>query len=244
MLLNPVYYLAEGVRRLFKSGLLLLVGAGCFSASCYRPLSAEMKIQSLKAVNLEETLSRRDELMMTWSLTAFDSQNRLVGVINNAWGVETVKKGAVVSLANQAPISLPIPKNGKVVASLVLLEVDDYSQAEQLIKRVKNVNQWVQVPVGLFVLSAEVLTPLKYVTLGLAAAGLSVELADRLDANDVLGQSSVELRDTDIRKSKQTAMHVPAHFTGQHLRDSFDYQVEYDIRTKQVRVKPTGKNKS
>ncbi|MFC5407887.1 hypothetical protein ACFPMF_01105 [Larkinella bovis] len=218
--------------------VLILLLSAC---SSQKPLTAEMRLNSLKAINLEETITRRDELMMTWSLTAFDRQNRLIGVASSAWGVETVKKGAVLSFEKQAPVQLTVPKGGKVVASLVLIEVDDYSKAQQLIKRIRDINGWIQVPAGFFELGTELLTPLKYVTTALTAAGLGVQLTDRLDKDDVLGQSSVELRDsTDSRKRKQTSViHVPARFSGRHLRDSFEYQVEYDIQLKRLKIKPT-----
>ncbi|MGM9510125.1 hypothetical protein ACS5NO_20485 [Larkinella sp. GY13] len=209
------------------------------ACSSQKPLTAEMKLSQLKAVNLEETLTRKDELMMTWSLTAFDSKNRLVGVASSAWGVEKVQKGAVLSFENQAPVQVSMPKGGKVVASLLLIEVDDYSQAQQWIKRVRDINGWIQVPVGFFEIGAELLTPLKYVTTALAAAGMGVQLTDRLDKDDILGQSSVELRDSsNDRQKKETAMHVPARFSGRHLRDSFEYQVDYDIRLKRIKIKP------
>ncbi|RRB06472.1 hypothetical protein [Larkinella rosea] len=163
-----------------------------------------MKLNRLKAVNLEETISRKDELMMTWSLTAFDSQNRLVGVASSAWGVEKVKKGAVLSFENQAPVQLAIPKGGKVVASLLLIEVDDYTQAQQFIKRIRDVNGWIQVPVGLFEIGSELLTPLKYVTTALTAAGLGIQLTDRLDKDDILGQSSVEVKDSSKDPKKKS----------------------------------------
>ncbi|GAB3335990.1 hypothetical protein GCM10027299_45560 [Larkinella ripae] len=217
--------------------LFFLVLSAC---SSQKPLTAEMKLGSLKAVNLEETITRKDELMMTWSLTAFDRQNRLVGVASGAWGVENVKKGAVLSFENQVPVQVTIPKGGKVVASLVLIEVDDYTQAQQLIKRIRDINGWIQVPTGFFELGTELLTPLKYVTTALTAAGLGIQLTDRLDQDDILGQSSAELRDSpEARKSKKPAiMHVPARFSGRHLRDSFEYQVEYDIQLKRIKIKP------
>ncbi|MFD1142958.1 hypothetical protein ACFQ4C_17665 [Larkinella insperata] len=221
-----------------KPYLLLLVLA-ISACSSQKPLTAVMKPGSLKAINLEETITRRDELMMTWSLTAFDSGNNLVGVASSAWGVETVKKGAVRSFDQQTPVQVTIPKGGKVVASLVLIEVDDYSQTQQLIKRIRDVNGWIQVPVGFFELGVELLTPLKYITTALTAAGLGIQFTDRLDKDDVLGQSSVELRDTpETRKKGESVMHIPARFTGRHLRDSFEYEVQYDIQLKRMKIKP------
>ncbi|WP_266365460.1 hypothetical protein [Tellurirhabdus rosea] len=204
-------------------------------AGCTKPLTAELRLRSLKANNLEETISRKDEVMIAYSLTAFDSKNQMVGVVNNAWGVQTMTKGMSTTLASQAPVQLEIPKGGKVVASLVLIEVDNYAEAQSLVGRIQQVNKWVQVPAGFLALGVEALTPLKYVTLGLTAAGLGVQLADRLDDDDLLGQSSVELKDTELQKSPQKLLRIPARFTGENLRDSFDYQLEYDVQLKRMR---------
>lgn len=210
----------------------------CLTA-CQRPLTTEMGLNQLRALNLEETISRRDEVMLAYSLTAFDRNNQMVGVVNNAWGVQSMKKGVTYPLTSQPPIAIQMPKNGKVVASLVLLEVDNFSQAQTLVQQIQKLNRWVQVPVGFLALGIEALTPLKYLTLGLTAAGLGVQFTDRLDDDDVLGQSSVEWKEVDFRKKAPTQHRIPARFTGKNFRDSFDYALEYDVRLHRVRLKAT-----
>lgn len=211
-------------------------------ASCAapRPLTAELKPNTLKANNLEETLSRRDEVMLAYSLVSYDAQNKAVGVVNGGWGVQSMKKGAAADLMQAVPVQLPMPKNGRIVASVVLIEVDDYKQASDLIGKIQKLNTIVSIPVGLLLSGVEALTPLKYVTAGLAAAGLGLQFANQLDDDDVLGQSSVELTDAAMRKSRKRLMRVPAHFTGQHLRDSFDYELTYDLTLKNVKLEPSG----
>src|SRR4051794_31800847 len=122
--------------------LLSLLVSVAMQLSCTRQpaLTAELTPRSLKAVNLEETLTRRDELMMAYSLTSYDAQNKAVAVVNGGWGVESVQKDQQLDLQATAPqgehnpanpISLVIPRNGRIVASLVLIEVDNYNQARQ-----------------------------------------------------------------------------------------------------------------
>jgi len=227
------------IRNLPLGLILATLLTGCAAPTVYM---TEMRLRSLKANNLEETVSQRDELMIAYSLSAFDSKGQLVGVANHAWGVESVRKGAVIGFTSQPPVEIQLPKDGKVVASMVLIEVDDYQSAQGLIDRIRKVNGWVQVPAsaGILLLGTEMLTPLKYVTTALAAAGLGVQLADRLDNDDLLGQSQVELKDADVRQKKQTYVRVPARFTGENVRDAFDYQLEYDVQLRQVKLKPGG----
>ncbi|MCK8494221.1 putative manganese transporter [Spirosoma sp. RP8] len=218
--------------------LMLLVG-------CARPTSlvAELAPRSLKAVNLEETLSRRDELMMAYSMTSYDAKNKSVSVVNGGWGVVTVQKGQQLDLSaagpdKALPISLELPKNGRIVASLVLIEVDDYNRAKQMLDRVRQVHNIVAGPAAFLITAAEVLTPLKYVAAGLAASGIGLKLVDQFDDDDLLGQSSVDLYEAELRKKKQQLVHVPTVFTGQNLRDAFDYRLDYDITLKSVKIRP------
>lgn len=202
-------------------------------------LMAELQPRTLTALNLEETLSRRDEVMLAYSLTAYDAQNKAIAVVNGAWGVETVKKGQVSTLSSNAkPIHLVLPRRGRIVASVVLIEVDDYARAGELLGRIQKIQNVVSVPVGLILSATEVLTPLKYVTAGLLAAGLGLRLTDHFDTDDVLGQSSTELRDTDGLRLGQRLMHVPAEFSGQHLRDRYQYKLTYDVALKTVKLAP------
>ncbi|MBO0947606.1 hypothetical protein [Fibrella forsythiae] len=220
------------------SGLALFLLASCAAP---RPLTAELKPNLLKANNLEETLSRRDEVMLAYSLVSYDANNKAVGVANGGWGVQVMTKGASANLSQAAtPVRLPMPKNGRIVASVVLIEVDDYNQASELLGKIQKVNTVISVPAGILLAGAEALTPLKYVAAGLAAAGMGLQFANQLDDDDVLGQSSVELTDASVKKSGKRRMQISAHFTGQHLRDSFDYDLTYDLTLKNVKIEPSG----
>lgn len=204
-------------------------------------LTAEMQPRSLKALNLEETLSRRDEVMLAYSLTAYDAQNKPVGIVNGGWGMASVRKDQVVNLNQQAqPLQLTVPKNGRVVASVVLIEVDDAGQAGQMLTRLRQIHNVVSVPVGLLVTATEILTPLKYVTAGLVAAGLGVKLLDQLDDDDLLGQSNAELSAGDLTTNKTglTTRTVTVDLKGTNLRDTFQYQLSYDLRLKRAKLAP------
>ncbi|WP_460975266.1 putative periplasmic lipoprotein [Spirosoma knui] len=227
-----------------RSCLLCLIPMLAFVGCARQPaLTAELAPRSLKAVNLEETVSRRDELMMAYSLTSYDAANKPVAVVNGGWGVETVQKGQTLDLQASGPrqaqpIQLELPRNGKIVASLVLIEVDDYNRAKQLLEQVRKVHNLVSGPAAFLITATEVLTPLKYVAAGLAASGVGLKLVDQLDDDDLLGQSSMEIAEAQFRQKKQRFVRVPAIFTGQNLRDAFEYRLEYDITLKTVKIRP------
>ncbi|MCX6217564.1 hypothetical protein [Spirosoma sp.] len=229
--------------RIIVTLFILIQTTGCVRQSA---LTAELSPRSIKAVNLEETITRRDELMMAYSLTSYDAANKAVAVVNGGWGVETIQKDQQLDLQaapsgehNPAkPIHLPLPRNGRIVASLVLIEVDDYSQARQTMAKIQKIHNIIALPAGLLLTATELLTPLKYVSAGLVASGVGLQLLDKLDEDDLLGQSSVELREADVRKKKQQFIRVPAIFTGQNLKDSFDYRLDYDITLKAVKIQP------
>ncbi len=221
---------------LYLSTILVLSLMACARQTAF---TAELQPRTLTALNLEETLSRRDEVMLAYSLTAYDARNKAVAVVNGAWGVETVKKGQRITLPpNARPIHLTMPRHGRLVASMVLIEVDDYSRTSEMLSQIQKIHNIVSVPVGLLLSATEVLTPLKYVTAGLMAAGLGLKVTDHLDTDDVLGQSSTDIRDDAVRQRKQPVIHVPAQFTGQHLRDRFQYELTYDVALKTVKLAP------
>lgn len=234
-----------------RISLILLVLVQITGCARQPVLMAELVPRSIVAENLEETLSGRDELMMAYSLTSYDAQNKPVGVVNGGWGVEPIKKGQTIDLQSTGirseehaptehqpakPIQLTLPKNGKIVASLVLIEVDDYNQARQTLAKIQKIHNLVAIPVGLLLTATEVLTPLKYVSAGLIASGIGLQLLDKLDDDDLLGQTSVELHESALRKQKQRLTRVPAAFAGRNMSDSFAYQLTYDVVLKTVKL--------
>ena len=121
------------------------------------------------------------------------------------------------------------------------MEVDDYERASQLLDQVRRVHNIVAIPAGLLLTAAEVLTPLKYISAGLVASGVGLKLVDRFDTDDLLGQSSVDLREADLRAKKQPLVRVPVVFEGQHLRNKYRYELTYDIRLKTAQIRPVDK---
>ncbi|GHB62828.1 hypothetical protein GCM10007390_15830 [Persicitalea jodogahamensis] len=201
-----------------------------------------MEIMRLEAVDLEETLTLRDELMMAYSLTSFDAAGKAVAVSYGSWGIVEAKTGQVFPEKDFQFIQIPLPRNGKIVATLALVEVDDYAQAQKTLATIRKYHDFIKVPAALAELADVALTPLKYLSLGLTAAGVGFQLADRLDADDILGQNSAEL---GYRKAVENPLwKVPLTFKDSHLKSSFHYELSYELRSQTVQVKRRTRPKS
>ncbi|MPR32988.1 hypothetical protein [Salmonirosea aquatica] len=217
--------------------LLLLL-----SASCAKQTVTSFQITSLKALDLEETLTRKDELLMAYTLTSFDASNKAVAVSTGSWGVQEAKTGQEFRENAFQPISIPLPKNGKLVATVVLVEVDDYASAQKTLTEIRRYHDYIKIPAALAELADVALTPLKYLSLALSATGVGFQLADRLDDDDLIGQNNTEL--TYQQALLSADLKVPLTFKGGHLGSSFHYELNYDLRTQTVRVGRTRKPKS
>ncbi|WP_247235472.1 hypothetical protein [Telluribacter sp. SYSU D00476] len=223
--------------RFIKRGVLAGVAVATMAA-CQAPKQTltSLQVTSLRALDLEEKVTRSDELLMAYSLTAVDANGRALETINGSWGIQEARKGQVFAEKAFQAIQIPIPKNGRVVASLVLVEVDDYDKARKTLTEVRKYHDIVKVPAGLAELADIALTPIKYLSLGLSAAGVAFQLADRLDNDDILGQHSTEL--TYEKALVTPLLQVPLQFKGNNLGNSFHYELAYDLRTSTVRLKP------
>ncbi len=209
--------------------LLLLL-----STSCARQTLTTMQITRLQAVDLEETVTRRDELMMAYSLTSFDAAGKAEAVSNGSWGIVEAKTGQVFPEKEFQSIQIPLPKNGKVVVTLALVEVDDYAKAQKTLATIRKYHDFIKIPAALAELADMALTPLKYLSLGLSVAGAGFQLTDRLDADDILGLNSTELSYQKALASP--SLKVPLTFKDSHLKSSFHYELIYDLRSRTVKV--------
>ncbi|MBU1821305.1 MAG: hypothetical protein KKG00_07310 [Bacteroidetes bacterium] len=218
--------------------LLLVLLTACQPA---RQTLTSMQVTSLKALDLEETVSRQDELLMAYTLTSFDQHGKAVAVSTGSWGIQEAKTNQAFSEKAFQPIEIPLPKNGKVVASLVLLEIDDYENARKTLTEIRKYHDYIKVPAGLAELADVALTPIKYISVALSVAGIGFQLADRLDDDDLLGQNQSEL--TYQQAQTSPVKRVPLTFKNSHMGSTYHYELAYDLRSQSVRVKPVRKAK-
>ena len=190
----------------------------------------QFQVKSLKAINLEEELTFADEVVLTYSLTALDENNKVVQVANGSWGVESMKKGQVVLGDKFKNIELQIPPKGKVLSSVVLTEIDDYQKAQNMVKKINEFGGLGKIP-AIFISLGEFETPLAVVFASLQAAGIGLKAAEKFDQDDLLGQSTFDLNVSTI-SDKQKMYPINLIFEGEHLKNKFRYELNYELKIK------------
>ena len=189
---------------------------------------AIFQVKSLKAINLEEELTFADEVVLTYSLTAVDENNKVVQVANGSWGVESMKKGQVALSEKFKIIEMQIPLKGKILSSVVLTEIDDYQKAQSTVKKINEFGGLGKIP-AMFITLGEFETPLAIVFASLQAAGIGLKAVEKFDQDDLLGQSTFDL-DVSTLSSSQKKYPINLIFEGEHLRNKFKYELNYELK--------------
>lgn len=186
-----------------------------------------LQINSLEAINLEEDLTFADEIVLTYSLTAIDKNNRVIQVANGSWGVESMKKGQIALKERFKPLELIVPSKSTVLSSVVLTEIEDYKKAQNTIAKINSFGGLSKIP-ALLVSLGEYETPLAVVVASLQAAGIGLQVAERFDKDDLLGQSTFTIKMDTVSQAKQVVP-VALNFEGEHLKNTFQYRMKYEL---------------
>lgn len=189
---------------------------------------AVFQVKSLKAINLEEELTFADEVVLTYSLTAVDENNKVIQVANGSWGVESMKKGQIALEDKFKTIELQIPLKGKVLSSVVLTEIDDYKKAQSLVKKINELGGLGKIPT-MFIALGELETPLALVFASLQAAGIGLKAVEKFDQDDLLGQSTFELKVSTL-SATQKMYPINLIFEGEHFKNTFKYELNYELK--------------
>jgi hypothetical protein len=190
-----------------------------------------LQVKSLKAIDLEEDLTLADEVVLTYSLTAVDENNKILEVANGSWGVESMKKGQIVLGEKFNPISIQIPQKGKVLSSVILTEIDDYQKAQNIVNKINTIGGLGKIPT-MFMSLGEYETPLAIVFASLQAAGIGLKAVDNYDKDDLLGQNKYNVF-TDRLPQMPKTYPINLVFKGEHLKNTFHYELSYDLTIKE-----------
>ena len=219
---------------LIKSLIAILIFTSCKSTKPLAPRivlknekTVTLQVNSLEAINLEEDLTFADEIVLTYSLTAVDENNKVIQVANGSFGVESMKKGAIVLRERFKLLELIVPAKSKVLSSVVLTEIEDYKKAQNTVLKINSFGGFSKIP-ALFLTLGEYETPMAVIFASLQAAGIGLQAAERFDKDDLLGQSTFEVKMDTISRAKQVVP-IDLNFEGEHLKNSFQYKMKYEL---------------
>jgi hypothetical protein len=199
----------------------------------------QLKVNSLQAKSVQEkgVLGSQDgdELTLVYALQAYDERGALVAVNTGYWGTRTIAEGSMIPAAEFDKISVRVPKDGKVLAALALLEIDDY-KGERRIAQVKSRTRVERQPSFMQATSFnedQHLAPLELITKALAVAGYRNFMSKHLtvSTNDDLGGTKKVMETTDLSRimSGGRAGQETVELDGSQVNENYFYVLKYDL---------------
>jgi hypothetical protein len=120
------------------------------------------------------------------------------------------------------------------VASVALVEVEDYSRAQQLVTRIRTYTGLAGGAATLLSVP-ELGSPLGYLALSLQAAGIVLQQPEWFDADDVLGADTFTLSGAQLRARRPVRYPIPRRFRGERPLSRYDYELTYEVRLDRAR---------
>lgn len=213
------------MRKLLFCVLLAGLLPGCKTAKVAPPRDRVLILAptELNAVSIQESLTRYDELMMAWSVSVLNSKNQLVSTAHAAWGVQKTRKGD--RFTDFQPVKVVVPPESKIVATAVLMEIEDYSKAQRLVGQIRKYTGMAGSAAALLE-ATEVTNPLGYLVMSLQAAGIALDHSDKLDPDDVLGTWNLDRRDSELVRG---TVNIPVRFQKSARFNRYRYDVKFRI---------------
>ena len=202
-------------------------------------LVVRLKINSLHAKEIQEKgvlgTEDGDELTLVYTLKAYGENGDLLAVNNGYWGTRTIAQGALIKPDEFDQISVRLPKEGKIILALSLIEIDDY-KGERRIAKVKPHTKSERHPNFLRISNFEEdqnRPSLELITASLQVAGYRNFMRKHLtlSANDYLGGTKQILDAADLGKieSKASSGQETYEMDGSQINENYLYVLKYDL---------------
>ena len=203
-----------------------------------------MQVNSLlaKAVQEKGVLGTQDgdELTLVYSLSSYDDKGTLISVNNGYWGTRTIAEGSLIKANEFDQIKVQIPREGKVIASLALIEIDDY-KGERRIAQVKSRTKAERQPKYLQVTSFaddQHLSPLQLISNSLGIAGYKNFISKHLtvSTNDDLGGTKKVIEASDLTKIQNQAKGIleTVELDGRQINENYLYLLKYGLNVSPI----------
>lgn len=191
------------------------------------PQFVELKINELKAVNIEEELSLKDEVALLYSFTVLNEKDQVMSVVSETSAIEELKKKQVLNAEKFKILKIQVPQNGKIIASLALQEIDDLEKYQKVIDKINSFGGMAAVPASIIQMAGYE-TPIGYILLGLKVAGYGVKYTDILDKDDLLGETSFTV---NIKNGLPLLPEIPPSviYKGKNIYNKYEYQLQYKL---------------
>jgi len=190
-------------------------------------------LQPLIAQDIQENLTRYDELFVTYSLSVVDHDS-VVKATHGTRYLDKIKKGARISLDSiPGGLHLDLKEGQKLGIQIALWEIDDYSKSKFFLNKVSSYSGALQIPFALIEWSSAS-NPLGWFLWGMRLSSVGLDFLASLDRDDLLGISEVVWTWDDLSLQNRPRI-KRIHWKGKDSAiNSFHYEFGYEIKVKDI----------
>lgn len=192
----------------------------------------DLKLQSLIAHDIQENLTLRDELFVTYSLSIID-QDSVLKAAHGTRYLGQVKKGGRLNLDSIPGLHVELKEGQKLGIQIALWEIDDYSKSQNFINKVNMFSGALQIPFA-FVEWSSATNPIGWFLWGTRLSSMGLDFLASLDKDDLLGISEVVYGWGDFSLHHQSKLKQVQWKGNGSGANSFHYQLAYEIKDKDL----------
>ena len=192
----------------------------------------DLKLHTLFAHDIQENLTLRDELFVTYSLSVIDRDSVLKAAHGTRY-LGKVKKGGRLNLDSLPSLHVALKEGQKLGLQIALWEIDDYSKSQIFLHKVNLFNGALQIPFS-FVEWSSASNPIAWFLWGTRLSSIGLDFLASLDHDDLLGISETVYAWADLPLHNRSKIKQVQWKGKSSSVNSFHYEFTYEIKDKDI----------
>ena len=192
----------------------------------------DLLLKPLIAHDIQENLTRYDELFVTYSLSVVEKDS-VVKAAHGTHYLGKVKKGAKISLDSIPGLRLELIEGQKLGIQIALWEIDDYSKSQKFLNKVSTYSNALQIPLT-FIEWSSASNPLGWFLWGTRLSSVGLDFLATLDRDDLLGISEGVWSWEDLSLQNRPRIKRIQWKGKDSAINSFHYEFGYEIKVKDI----------
>lgn len=202
----------------------------------------QLTINSLHAKQVQEEgildSDTGDECALVYTINAYDKEGQITSVSNGLWGIRQTKQNALILADQFDKIDVPVYRDGKILVSLSLIEIDDF-KGERKMDKVRDFTKAVRFPKLLRVSAFDEdknLPPLEIIDRSFKIAGYKYFKTKQMSVstNDELGSTKQAFDASELNSmiSGSKTVKETYEIDGANVNEKYLYIVKYGVQLK------------
>ncbi len=195
--------------------------------SAPKPRLISLKLGDLKAYNIQENLSNKDELWIEYNLVAIKA-GKILRVETASRFLGGIKQNERIELDSIPSLNLLLNPGEQMGVQVSLWELDDYTKDQHLLKQV---NQWggmLQIPMMLVEWSSAS-NPVSWFLWGARLGSIGLDYWSKQDGRDLLGVSELQWDWSSLPKGRSIRFKRGNWKGGRKGLNAYQYGYSYQI---------------